>query len=974
MAVQNASAVAITGGAFNGTVGATTPSSGVFNALSLAANTNGDTSTTVTNATAGTVASAGFRAYNDLGLSSGAALGQSSSAFTPSGILLADQARVVGFGAGGLALLTTTTSPIIFGPNLTERMRISSAGNVGVGTASPSAPLEVADATSNKGIQITSGAGSSALNFYTTDATAGNRNWRIANRFNTAGSLDFMYGASIGVAPNTLAMTINNSGSVGIGVTNPSAQLHTTGTVRFAGISGVGTSGCLGNDTSGNITGGNPCTGTGFPSGGVKGDIAYYSAASTGAATKASDANIVIQGGDPSGAATSTAAAVLAYAYSKRIVLPPAPGGATGTYKFSTDVTFPTGTELIVPCGVTLAPDSGKFVRNLGVTKAEYCTIVSGAGVVSLGRDVKADWWPSTGGNDTLAINAADASTNNASALSFTGSISTTTLTVTAVSGGFITVGKPITGAGVTAGTIVTALGSGAGETGTYTVSVSQTVGSEAMTGDSADGSENIIRLSCRTYTIATGIVLHANLKNPQQLVGCGQEATILSASGGTFSSTHKSILQQAGMKSGVGNDLMQFTWRDFIITCSAAQDTQGITLGSTTNAIRSGTKNVISRVRVSGCLTGLGWYNTRVMRLEDLYIDVRGDLVSTAAAILIDFDDANQFNGDSDIVRGQFICSNNVPTGGLGYGIRMKSEGSGTNISGIRVNGAVFYECNKMVNATWASTGTMGDHWFYGGGQCEVCGTLLDYSGNTGATKAAMIRFDEWYQTNSFDMQFTGVIDNGAGGAGTTLTISAIDSTFTVGPLQVGMLVGASAITGGTIITNVGTCAGPGAPTLPCTATVNNSQNRASQSMYANTTDPKFRLDGGTTDEIVDVSIRNVRVRGCRGCRFIAAAKVSQFNVYANQIASYDGSSGNPNELISLTGVRKAIISNNNVDAFGISGAVPYLVTASGSSTDIIVSNNNARDAVSATWNASSVTNECISVTNLPHTALSGC
>lgn len=74
---------------------------------------------------------------------------------------------------------------------------------------------------------------------------------------------------------------------------------------------------------------------------------------------------------------------------------------------------------------------------------------------------------------------------------SFTGSISGTTLTVTAVSGpGAISVGNPITGAGVTAGTYVTALGSGTGGTGTYTVSASQTVGSESMvaTGHNARG------------------------------------------------------------------------------------------------------------------------------------------------------------------------------------------------------------------------------------------------------------------------------------------------------------------------------------------------------------------------------------------------------------------------------------------------------------------------------------------------------
>jgi len=62
-----------------------------------------------------------------------------------------------------------------------------------------------------------------------------------------------------------------------------------------------------------------------------------------------------------------------------------------------------------------------------------------------------------------------------------TGSISGTTLTVTAVSAGTVQVGQVIAGTGVTAGTTITALGTGTGSTGTYTVSVSQTVASTTI-------------------------------------------------------------------------------------------------------------------------------------------------------------------------------------------------------------------------------------------------------------------------------------------------------------------------------------------------------------------------------------------------------------------------------------------------------------------------------------------------------------
>ena len=63
-----------------------------------------------------------------------------------------------------------------------------------------------------------------------------------------------------------------------------------------------------------------------------------------------------------------------------------------------------------------------------------------------------------------------------------TGSIATTTLTVTAVTSGTLFVGATLSGTGVTAGTTITSLGTGTGGVGTYTVSASQTVASTAIT------------------------------------------------------------------------------------------------------------------------------------------------------------------------------------------------------------------------------------------------------------------------------------------------------------------------------------------------------------------------------------------------------------------------------------------------------------------------------------------------------------
>ena len=74
---------------------------------------------------------------------------------------------------------------------------------------------------------------------------------------------------------------------------------------------------------------------------------------------------------------------------------------------------------------------------------------------------------------------------NNTVAFSGTGSISGTTLTIATAASGQLYVGSVITGTGVTAGTYITAFVSGSGSVGTYTVNTSQTVASTVLSGNS---------------------------------------------------------------------------------------------------------------------------------------------------------------------------------------------------------------------------------------------------------------------------------------------------------------------------------------------------------------------------------------------------------------------------------------------------------------------------------------------------------
>lgn len=65
---------------------------------------------------------------------------------------------------------------------------------------------------------------------------------------------------------------------------------------------------------------------------------------------------------------------------------------------------------------------------------------------------------------------------------SFTGAISSTVLTVSVLATGTLNVGDEVRGVGITAGTQIVSFGTGTGGTGTYNISTSQTVSSEAMT------------------------------------------------------------------------------------------------------------------------------------------------------------------------------------------------------------------------------------------------------------------------------------------------------------------------------------------------------------------------------------------------------------------------------------------------------------------------------------------------------------
>lgn len=142
------------------------------------------------------------------------------------------------------------------------------------------------------------------------------------------------------------------------------------------------------------------------------------------------------------------------------------------------------------------SPSSAVFTGSISGTTLTVTAITNGTiaagqslfGVAVTSETVITALGSGTGGIGTYTINLSQTVTSRqmnsaATAAKVTGSISGTTLTVTAVASGTLYVGQTIQGTGVTALTIITALGTGSGGTGTYTVSTSQTVSSTTLYG-----------------------------------------------------------------------------------------------------------------------------------------------------------------------------------------------------------------------------------------------------------------------------------------------------------------------------------------------------------------------------------------------------------------------------------------------------------------------------------------------------------
>jgi hypothetical protein len=120
--------------------------------------------------------------------------------------------------AGTLALSATGANVITASTNGAERMRITSAGRVGIGSTSPATALEISG-TANE---------SSTLSLTNTTPTTGVKYDFISN---TGGNLAILAG-------NVERFRINSVGNIGIAQNSPTEKLDVVGTVKATAFSG----------------------------------------------------------------------------------------------------------------------------------------------------------------------------------------------------------------------------------------------------------------------------------------------------------------------------------------------------------------------------------------------------------------------------------------------------------------------------------------------------------------------------------------------------------------------------------------------------------------------------------------------------------------------------------------------------------------------------------------------------------------
>lgn len=137
---------------------------------------------------------------------------------------------------------------------------------------------------------------------------------------------------------------------------------------------------------------------------------------------------------------------------------------AVGAFLRSASLASISLAQLQALTGTVIVTVDGRVVTSASINLSSATSFTNAAALIAAGLQTTGNVFSGTGHIDDGASSAG------------------TLLTISAVSAGALHVGDVITGAGVTAGTTIVSFGTGTGGVGTYNVSASQLVASEALT------------------------------------------------------------------------------------------------------------------------------------------------------------------------------------------------------------------------------------------------------------------------------------------------------------------------------------------------------------------------------------------------------------------------------------------------------------------------------------------------------------